>query len=166
MTASEVRTYWYAGDGAASRGRQILHALRMYQAAEVAMRRRTRSAMGMGENELLALRYVIRAGTQQRTVTPTDVSKYLGISTASTTALLDRLEAAGHVVRHRHPTDRRSVQLAVTASADESVRATLGAMHERMMGATREIDDTEAAAIVAFLERMTDAVDQVSTGRT
>jgi hypothetical protein len=35
-------------------------------------------------------------------------------------------------------------------------------MHERMMGATREVGESEAEAIVAFLERMADAVDQVS----
>ncbi|MFG6446444.1 MarR family transcriptional regulator [Microbacterium sp. P07] len=163
MALNETSTFWYSSEDQAERGRKLLQSLRTYQAAEVAMRRRTRSAMSMGENELAALRFIIRAGKQRNLVTPTDVAKYLGVSTASTTALLDRLESADHIARRPHPTDRRSVTITATESAGESVRAALGDMHERMMGATRDIDDVAAAAIVAFLERMTDAVDQVST---
>ena len=61
------------------------------------MRRRTRQAMSMGENEVLVLRFLIRAATRAGTVTPTDIARYLGISTASTTALIDRLEQSGHI---------------------------------------------------------------------
>ena len=162
VTLSDTDTFWYSTEDQAERGRRLLQALRSYQAAEVAMRRRTRSAMSMGENELAALRYLIRNGKQHNAVTPTDVAKYLGVSTASTTALLDRLEKAGYITRRRHPTDRRSVHIKATESADGSVRATLGDMHDRMMGATRDVDEDAAAAIIAFLERMTDAVDRVS----
>jgi DNA-binding MarR family transcriptional regulator len=162
MTLNDTSAYWYSSEEQAARGRRLLQALRLYQAAEVAMRRRTRAAMSMGENELAALRFVIRRGTQSGTATPTEVAKYLGVSTASTTALLDRLETSGYITRRPHPTDRRSVTISATESADDSVRATLGDMHERMMGATREVGESEAEAIVAFLERMADAVDQVS----
>ncbi|PVW03312.1 MarR family transcriptional regulator [Microbacterium sp. Gd 4-13] len=162
MTLNDTGAFWYSSEEQVARGRRLLHALRLYQAAEVAMRRRTRAAMSMGENELAALRFIIRRHTQGRAATPTDVAKYLGVSTASTTALIDRLESSGYITRRPHPTDRRSVTIAATESADDAVRATLGDMHERMMRATREVGEPEAEAIVAFLERMTDAVDQVS----
>jgi DNA-binding MarR family transcriptional regulator len=162
VTLSDTGAFWYSTEDQVERGRRLLHALRMYQAAEAAMRRRTRSAMSMGENELAALRFVIRNGKRQTPVTPTDVAKYLGVSTASTTALLDRLEAAGHITRRRHPTDRRSVHIEATEQAEDSVRATPGDMHERMMAATRGVGAPEADAVVAFFERMTEAVDHVS----
>ncbi len=66
------------------------------------MRRRTRESMSMGENELLVLRYLLRAAGQNRQVSPTELTRYLGVSTASTTAIVDRLEKSGHVVRQPH----------------------------------------------------------------
>jgi DNA-binding MarR family transcriptional regulator len=163
VTLSDTGTFSYSTEDQAERGRRLLQALRLYQAAEVAMRRRTRSAMSMGENELAALRFLIRHAARHTAVTPTDVAKYLGVSTASTTALLDRLEAAGHLTRRRHPTDRRSVLVEATAQAEDFVRATLGGMQERMLRATRDVGAAEADVIVAFFERMAEAVDDVST---
>ena len=152
------------GGARAARVRRVLEALRLYQAAEAAMRRRTRQVMSMGENEVLVLRFLIRAAAQDRTVSPTDIARYLGISTASTTALIDRLEQSGHVARTRHPTDRRSVIVSATVQADDEVRATLGAMDHRMMAAAGGLTATESATIVSFLERMQSAADEVAPG--
>ena len=160
MSDHVVETHQSGTD--AAQGRRVLEALRLYQAAESAMRRRTRQAMSMGENEVLVLRFLTRAAAQDRTVTPTDIARYLGISTASTTALIDRLEQSGHVARSRHPTDRRSVIVSATVQADDEVRGTLGAMDHRMMAAARGLTATESATIITFLERMQSAADEVA----
>ncbi|MDE0546523.1 MarR family winged helix-turn-helix transcriptional regulator [Microbacterium sp. C7(2022)] len=153
--------YWYAGEDAA-RGRRVLEAMRVYRAADMAMRRRTRDDMAMGDNELLALRFILRAERQGVAVSPSDVARYLGISTASTTALVDRLVRSDHVSRAPHPSDRRMVVLHATPHTDDEVRKTLGAMHERMMDATRGLSDDDADVIISFLEHMTKAIDQIS----
>lgn len=57
---------------------------------------------------------------------PTDISEHLGISTGSTTELLDRLEAAGHLRRSPHPTDRRRVLVHVRPAAVQQI---LDALH-------------------------------------
>lgn len=147
---------------AAARARRILEALRLYQAADAAMRRRTRQAMSMSENDVLVLRFLVRARGEGRTVTPTDIARYLGISTASTTALMDRLEQSGHLERARHPSDRRSVLVTNTSQADDEVRPTLDDMNERMMAAMAGTTDAEADVIVAFLERVQAAADEVA----
>lgn len=161
MTITHLGVYEHTAEDEAARRRRLLRALRLYQAAETAMRRRTGTASTMGENELLALRFMIRARQEDHSVTPTDVAKYLGVSTASTTALVDRLEAMGHVVRTAHPTDRRSVLIHATAAADDSVRSTLGEMDEHMMSATSGVDPDQVDAITELLDRMTLAVDRV-----
>lgn len=147
---------------AAARARRILEALRLYQAADAAMRRRTRQAMSMSENDVLVLRFLVRARGEGRTVTPTDIARYLGISTASTTALMDRLEQSGHLERARHPSDRRSVLVTNTSQADDEVRPTFDDMNERMMAAAAGTTDAEADVIVAFLERVQAAADEVA----
>ncbi|MFS0712547.1 MarR family transcriptional regulator [Microbacterium sp. 2P01SA-2] len=148
-------------DGDRRRATSTLEALRLYQAAEAAMRRRTRESMSMGENELLVIRQLLRARSRNLQVKPGDVAKYLGISTASTTSLLDRLESAGYLRRVPHPSDRRSVYLEPTERADEEVRATLSAMHDRMHQVADETSPEATAAVIDFLSRMQDAVDSV-----
>lgn len=151
--------YWY-GDGADDRrGSRVMESLRAYRTAEIAMRRRTQDSMSMGENELLVLRFLTRAAGSETDTTPADLARHLGVSTASITALLDRLERSGHVGRHRHPTDRRKILVRCTERTEEQMRDTLGGMHDRMMRATRGMSAAEAEAVATFLDRMRCAVD-------
>lgn len=161
-TEGAAPTYWYGEEPAdrRARSRAVLEALRVYRAAEVAMRRRTRDTMAMGENELLVLRYLLRDSS--RRVRPGELTKYLGLSTASTTAILDRLERSGHLTRAANPEDRRSVFVQVTPRAHAEVRQTLGNMHDRMLAAVIDMAPEESAAVIAFLQRMSEAVDGVA----
>ncbi|MCR2813833.1 MarR family transcriptional regulator [Microbacterium sp. zg.Y1090] len=155
--------YWY-GDGEDDRRRRavdVLQAFRLYRAAELAMRRRTREAMAMGENELLVLRYLLKAQGEGRMVSPSELARYLAVSTASTTAIIDRLEKSGHIVRRPHPTDRRSIHVIATDKSDQEVRDTLGAMHARMMAAVQDMTPEDSRVVIDCLNRLQDAVDQV-----
>ncbi|GGC90706.1 hypothetical protein GCM10011512_17160 [Tersicoccus solisilvae] len=133
---------------------RVLNALRDYRAAEAGMRRRSRDAMGMGEKDLLALRYLLEADRAGTLLTPGDLARRLGISTASTTTLLDRLTRSGHVRRAPHPTDRRALVVLPTADTDGEVRSTLGGMHERMLDVARSLDPEQAETVAAFLTAM------------
>ncbi|MGQ1796220.1 MarR family winged helix-turn-helix transcriptional regulator [Kocuria oceani] len=152
--------YWYGTDDAAGPGPvQVLEALRAYRTTETAMRRRTKDSMGMGEKDVLALRYLLEAHRAGTPMSPRDLAARLGISSASTTTLLDRLTRTGHVARRPHPTDRRALVIVATAEADCEVRTTLGRMHERMLAAARALDPDQAATVTAFLHAMAAAVD-------
>src|SRR6478736_6305809 len=96
--------YWYRPDDSLDPPAAILQALRDYRTSEVATRRSTRDSMGMGETDLLALRYLLRAKSTGERVGPKDLSRVLGITTASTTSLIDRLVGRGHVRREPNPT--------------------------------------------------------------
>ncbi|HXH34007.1 MAG TPA: MarR family transcriptional regulator [Plantibacter sp.] len=158
--AVDAQHYWYDQDEQ-ERGRRILEAMRLYRAAEAAMRRRTRDQMHMGENDLLALRFLLRAKQEHGVVSPTELGAYLGIKTSSVTVMIDRLEDAGHVVRRPSPVDRRRIVVETTEYADAEVRKTLTDMHSRMIGATAGIEPEIAAGIVSFLDRMREAVDEI-----
>ncbi len=150
--------YWYdEAPGHRDRARRVLEALRTYRAAETAMRRRTRDSMSMGENELLALRYLLRQ--PDHSARPSELVKYLGVTSASVTTMLDRLEKTGRVQRVANPNDRRSIFVKATPHANEEVRETLGRMHELMYGVAVEMSPEAQEHVVAFLQRMADAVD-------
>lgn len=157
-TGNEGSGYWYGPDGQLDYGAAVLKSLRDYRSAETTMRRSTRDSMGMGETDLLALRYLLRVQASGKAVVPKDLSQFLGITSASTTSLIDRLVASGHVRREAHPSDRRSVVVVPTVESDQEVRETLGAMHRRMMAVAESLTADEARIVVEFLERMTEAV--------
>lgn len=158
---TEASGYWFPDDDATQRGVAVLNALRRYRSAETAMRRRTRDSMGMGETDLLAIRFLLQAQRAGRTVSPKDLSAYLKISSASTTILIDRLVRSNHVRRDPHPTDRRALVITPTTETDEEVRATLGIMHRRMMGIAEGLSAADARVVATFLEQMRSAVEQI-----
>jgi DNA-binding MarR family transcriptional regulator len=158
---TEASGYWFPDDDATQRGVVVLNALRRYRAAETAMRRRTRDSMGMGETDLLAVRYLLQAQRAGSRVSPKDLAAHLGISSASTTILIDRLVKSNHVRRQPHPTDRRALVIIPTTETDDEVRATLGVMHSRMMAIAEGLSAEEARTVAFFLEHMRGAVDQI-----
>jgi DNA-binding MarR family transcriptional regulator len=157
---NEGSGYWYGPDGQLDYSAAVLKSLRDYRTAETAVRRSTRDSMGMGETDILALRYLLRVQASGKAVVPKDISQFLGITSASTTSLIDRLVASGHVRREAHPTDRRSVVVVPTVESDKEVRVTLGAMHRQMMSVAEGLTAEEARVVVKFLERMTEALQQ------
>ena len=155
--------YWYSDASEKERSVAVLEAMRTYRAAESAMRRRTQASMGMGENDLLALRFVITAQQAGRSIGPKELAAYLGISSASTTVLLDRLERGGQMRREHSPFDRRALILIPTATTDEEVRAALGDVPERMVEVANRLDPEQARVIIDFLQNMRAAVDDIDS---
>ncbi len=153
--------YWYPESAEADRAIGVLNALRAYRSAEVAMRKRTRDSMGMGETDLSAIRYLLESERRGSAVTAKDLARRLEVTSASVTALIDRLVASGHVRRDQHPTDRRCVVIVPTHDSDAEVRETLGRMHVAMMEQAESLTSDEAHVVERFLRGMTDALDAV-----
>lgn len=54
--------------------------------------------------------------------TPSELSKYTGLSSGSTTAMIDRLEKSGLVMRQSNPDDRRGTLVVIDKEAALAVR--------------------------------------------
>ncbi|WP_404313347.1 MarR family transcriptional regulator [Agrococcus terreus] len=160
MHARTSSGYWYPEHGSPS-SVDVLNLLRRYRSAEAAMRARTRSSMSMGETDLLALRLLLQAQRKGELMRQRDLATALGLASASVTALVDRLVKTGHVRREPHPADRRATIVVPTTDTDDEVRATLGAMHRRMIDIVDSLSDDERRAVAIFLERMAEAVDRI-----
>ena len=67
-----------------------------------------------------------------------ELAQRLGMRSPSATAVLDRLESAGHVRRAPHPTDRRRVVIEATedgrAQSEQAVRPLIDALDELAAG--------------------------------
>ncbi|WP_460772605.1 MarR family winged helix-turn-helix transcriptional regulator [Microbacterium sp. GXF7504] len=152
-------TPWDESDPAAVRAHRVLHALRRFEAAEAAMRARSARAMNVTENDLQALRYVIRRQRAGEYVTPTDVAQHLQTKSAAVTIMVDHLERAGHLVRLPHPKDRRSLVLEATPEAIERIDDIYGGVSDTAIGVAERFDEGAAGRVVAFLDDLSDALD-------
>lgn len=143
--------YWYQDSSHSPSSVEVLNLLRSYREAERRMRSRTRDSMSMGESDLLALRYILRAQSAGELLRQRDLARELDISAASVSVMVDRLIRDGHVRRVPIPGDRRSVAIEPTMSGDHEVRQTLSAMHTRMLQSVESLDEAERAAVAKFL---------------
>ncbi len=78
------------------------------------------AAMGISPTEASALEFLLHNGPRP----PSLLAARAGLSRTSTTALVDRLEGAGWVARQPHPSDRRSVLVALTDDGFDVVLST------------------------------------------
>jgi DNA-binding MarR family transcriptional regulator len=137
----------------------VLDAYQRFRAADTAMALRIRSETGMSDNEIAIVRYLLRERSSEHDVMPSQISRHLGISSASTTALIDRLERTGMVERVSHPTDRRSILVAATDKAEEKIAATHDAFEQRLHDATADLGEAERRDVIGYLTALADAAD-------
>ena len=90
---------------------EILEQLRRHAVAFDDNLRRLGAWMGVSPTDAMALADVIWAETSHQPMTPARLARRTGMSSGSTTALIDRLERGGHLVRSRESADRRVVTL-------------------------------------------------------
>lgn len=145
-------SYWF--DESDAEARSILEALRAFRRADEAMRRRAGRDMKMNLTDLRALQHVIACEGRGEPATPRGLAEYLTISTASTTKLLDRLVASGHLERRPHPSDRRSVVVVASDAAHAEVRERLATVHARMIEIARAVPARSRPAVRDFLLAM------------
>lgn len=98
---------------------QLAHRVRELIVASDHYRQAMAAGMGIGVSESAVLGHLLHNGPQ----TPTLIAARIGLTPASTTALLDRLSAVQLVVRSPNPRDRRSVLVSLTDLGEDTVRA-------------------------------------------
>ena len=84
-----------------------------------------------------------------------------GLSAASATRLLDRLEERGLVRRHRDRDDRRCVEIQLTAQGRHLVGAVRVLRDSPLRRAVEAMSDTEQRALAAALRRLAQTARRV-----
>lgn len=107
---------------------------------------------------LIALLDRSRAG---EIATPGWLAGHLGLNSASTTALIDRLEGRGLVSRARDDADRRRVTLYVTDAAQEMGWDFFGPLIDRVRTVVDDFSAAELNTVRAFLDHVTAAVGEL-----
>lgn len=138
---------------------QLMNALARLRDAERALDEASRASLGLSVQEMRALRYLAAAAGRGDLVTPSRLAEGLGISPASTTKLLNRLERSGHISRELHPVDRRAIRIRVTPSTEALVRRSAGRQNARRATAAARLTQAERSAVTEFLDEISDGID-------
>jgi DNA-binding MarR family transcriptional regulator len=116
---------------------------------------RTTGLHGTDVRALIRLLDAERAGVD---ATPSWLAEQLGMTSQATTAVIHRLEAAGHVERLRSCSDGRSARLQVSDSAVELGWQFFGPLLDRLIAVTEALDPDEQGVVQAYLTAVTDAL--------
>lgn len=104
--------------------------------------------------DLSALGSVMTALRRGEAATPGKLGKELNLSSPATTALIDRLDRAGHITRKRSETDRRQVNLEVTPLARETGRDLFGPLNTHLGEVVASYSDEEKELITRFVSEI------------
>lgn len=130
--------------------REIALALRALQHATDDAQGAVARRLGLGLTDVAALDHLISSGTP---LGPVELGDRLGIRSASSTVLVDRLERSGHVVRALHPHDRRRRTVVTTERARAEVRTALRPLIDSLQELARTLTDEQAQVVLRFLEQ-------------
>ncbi|MGW4489209.1 MarR family winged helix-turn-helix transcriptional regulator [Amycolatopsis sp. NPDC004368] len=120
---------------------------------------------GLHRTDLNALAVVMDADRSREPMTPGRLSAALHLSPPATSALIDRLEQAGHLRRTRSAADRRQVDLRITDSALALGAALFGPLADHVRAAIGRYSEPEQALIARFLRDVSAAVTAATDDR-
>jgi DNA-binding MarR family transcriptional regulator len=110
----------------------------------------------MSENEVLAIQHMALAGQ----LTPSALGSLLRLTSGGTTALVQRLERAGHVARQPHPVDGRSTLLRLTAKAEEGAIEAFAPLVAELDALAGALSEPERELVGRFLDAIADAAER------
>ncbi|UQU62774.1 MarR family transcriptional regulator [Couchioplanes caeruleus] len=140
---------------------EISHAIREMLRANGEAAQSLARRLGLGITDATALDHLL---SSDGGLGPGELSRLLGIRSASATTLVDRLEATGHVRRVPHPSDRRRQTVVATDRAYDEVLGALAPLFRRVEEAAARLTPEQAAATAAFLREAAEAMRDYAAG--
>lgn len=137
-------------EGNSLKAHELSWALRRVTRANAEITRELAQRLGLGVNDMTAMDHLLQDGP----LGPAELGNLLGMRSASATALVDRLEAMGHVERRPHPTDRRRLVVEPTAHAVEEVLGVIRPLVTGIDAIAEELSPEEQRVVLDYLSRV------------
>ncbi|MEU6860788.1 MarR family transcriptional regulator [Glycomyces sp. NPDC046736] len=117
---------------------------------------------GLHRTDVNALALLLDAARRGEPMSPSALARELELSPSATTALIDRLEAVGHVAREKPTGDRRRVALTVPEAGLEEGRKMFVPLARAFAAAWAGFGPAEREVVARFLDVSTEAMKAVS----
>jgi DNA-binding MarR family transcriptional regulator len=118
-------------------------------------------ALGLGRSDLRALNLL-----EHGPLSPSTLARRLGLTRPAVTALISRLEDAGHVARVPVPGDRRAAAVELRPATWQALAGIYRPVGERIGRLDAELDDTGRDALLRALSDIVASFDAVRPGLT
>lgn len=106
---------------------------------------------GLNSTDMECLRLLFAKGV----ATPSELARHTGLTSGAATAMLDRLEKAGFIVRQPNPNDRRGTLITPEASAAERAASWFASARAAQDELMSSYSDHELEIIADVFERFT-----------
>lgn len=136
----------------------LMGAIGELREAEQRLSLASRRYMQLNDTDMRALHYLIVCANRDAIATPSGIAQHLGISTAATTKLLDRLEKSSHIQRAPHPTDRRALAITISKETRLAAMETVGRQQSKRFYAAARLTRDERDVVIRFLTDMTNEI--------
>ena len=139
--------------------RRVLMASRENNISSVLFRNAVRSKLGLNITDSECLSFLSIHGV----LTPKEISRYTGLTTGSTTTMLDRLEKAQFITRKPNPNDRRGTLIEINPKWTETVAPLVTGIQKEQAELIESYSEEELEVIEDFLTRFANNVKEQIT---
>jgi DNA-binding MarR family transcriptional regulator len=123
---------------------------RIIRATQLNAKKLAREA-GLTTSQLALLQHVANRGE----CSPRQLAQIMGLSQATISTLLDRVESRGLLERRKAEGDRRQVRVAVTPAGRRQLSVAPESLHARFLQDFAQLESWEQTQILASLRRVT-----------
>lgn len=134
--------------------KQVFTLTREYGMSSVMLRNAVSRKLGLNITDMECLSLLRIKGL----ASPTELAKYTGMTTGAATAMLDRLEKAGFIMRKPNPHDRRGVLIEFNTQSAAKLGAVFAGAQSDQSAIIENYSEDELKVIASFLERITKSV--------
>lgn len=128
--------------------RGATHLLRDILDVQEEFRAELGARLTVNPTDLAAMELLIAQGP----MSPSALASRLGLTTAATTTVVDRLVALDHVRREPNPTDRRGIRVIPNPRSIDTAASVIAPMIVAVDGVLDRFDADDQRAITAYLE--------------
>ena len=121
-----------------------------YTISQVLFRHAIGAILGVNLTDMECLSLIFLKGLS----TPSELSRYTGLTSGATTAMLDRLEKAHLIERRRNPQDRRGTLIILTNERTQEIAAMFTSGRDAINNLTSSYSESELETIADYFRRL------------
>ena len=130
-------------------GKRVIISARLHSISSVLFRNAVGNKLGVNATDMECLGLLFFKGI----ATPTELARHTGLTTGSTTAMLDRLEKAGLIERKPNPNDRRGLLITTREESKAIVPPFFAGVARGQDELVSQYTNEELLIIAEFLEK-------------
>ena len=136
--------------------RSVNLSAREYGISTVLFRHAVGDRLGVNVTDMECLALIFFKGL----ATPSEISRYTGLTSGATTAMLDRLEHARLIERRPNPDDRRGTLIVLTNERTEEIGSMFASAREAINRLTASYSESELEIIADYLGKLVEVWEE------